>query len=216
MSAQLVIFDCDGVLVDSERIGNHVMAQYVSELGWPMGVDEALHRFKGYATDQIWSEITNHLGHPLPDNVEQAFRQRQLAAVRDVQIIDGVMPLLSALPIPYCVASNGPHTKMHVTLGAVGLLERFGGKIFSRFDVGRAKPAPDLLLHAAQMMGAQPRTCIVIDDSPIGVEAACAADMIPVGFAGTQTADATALARAGAAHVITHMSEAASLVDLVN
>lgn len=205
---RLVIFDCDGVLVDSETICNEVLAEVVTELGWPMTLEEALDRFKGLAIGDIWARVGEQRGSPISDEENVRFRTRQLAALRArVRAVPGIVELLDSLAVPCCVASNGPPEKMEATLGATGLLPRFAGRMFSVTEVARPKPHPDLFLHAAERMSEPPDTTLVVEDSPMGVRAALSAGMRVVGFAGTITADADVLRRAGARSVITDIRD---------
>ena len=133
MRPALVIFDCDGVLVDTGSVDTRVLSEIVTAAGWPMSPAEVNRRFKGMASVKIWAQVAAELGRPLRPDIEEQFRQRQLLALEgEVQLVAGVEALLDALPIPYCVASNGPHRKMEATLGATGLLRRFEGRVFSR------------------------------------------------------------------------------------
>ncbi len=208
MQPALIIFDCDGVLVDTGSVDTRVLSEIVTEAGWPMSPAEVNSRFKGMASVHIWEQVAAKLGQPLRPDMEERFRERQLLALEgEVQPVAGVGALLDALPIPYCVASNGPHRKMQATLGATALLDRFQGRVFSRTEVPRPKPAPDLFLHAARVMNAAPDACLVVEDSPLGIEAARLATMLPLGFAGTRTADADALAAAGAEGVIERIGD---------
>ena len=170
---ELVIFDCDGVLVDSEIVSNQVLADVVTELGWTMALEETIRRFKGRAMTDIWTEIEGHLDITITRKIDDDFRTRQLRALAlKVEPIEGVRETLDALRVPFCVASNGPHEKMRTTLGATGLLSAFEGRMFSRVDVERGKPYPDLFLHAARTLDAATEGCIVLEDSPLGIEAA--------------------------------------------
>lgn len=208
LPAELVIFDCDGVLVDSEVVSNEVLGEVLGELGWVVGLEEAIARFKGRAMTEIWQEAERHLGIQVTREIDSGFRSRQLAALAArVGCVEGVREVLDALPIPFCVASNGPHEKMRITLGATGLLGSFEGRMFSRVDVRRGKPHPDLFLHTAHTLGVRPERCWVVEDSPLGIEAARRAGMRAIGFAGGSTGDAESLAKAGAAPVLLKMSE---------
>jgi HAD superfamily hydrolase (TIGR01509 family) len=210
---ELVIFDCDGVLVDSEVISNEVLGHVVTELGWPMTREQAIRRFRGRVMPEIWREVEAELGIAIGPAIDAEFRARQLAALaRDVRPVEFVHELLAALTVPFCVASNGPHEKMRTTLGATGLLSSFEGRIFSRVDVPQGKPAPDLFLHAARSLGAEPARCLVLDDSDLGIEAALRAGMRPIGFAGTVTADARSLADAGAEAVVSDLRDLLALL----
>jgi HAD superfamily hydrolase (TIGR01509 family) len=208
VSTALVIFDCDGVLVDSEIVSNEILGQVIAELGWPMTLEETIARFKGRSMTEIWAEVSERVGIEITPEIDRRFRSRQLEALAArVDPIPGVRALLDSLSVPYCVASNGPHEKMRTTLGATGLLELFEGRMFSRTEVPRAKPHPDLFLHAADSMGASAAGCVVVEDSPLGIQAALRAGMRAVGFAGTATADAEALEKAGAERVVRTIGE---------
>ena len=210
MATRLVILDCDGVLVDSEPISCGILADMATELGWPMDRAEAIARFKGKAQPRIWAAISEHLGRALPDDVEPRFRATQFARLRsECQVVPGAGELLDGLEgqgMPYCVASNGPHNKMRVTLGGAALLERFEGRIFSREDVQNPKPAPDLFLHAARALGAEPAETVVVEDSPLGVQAARAAGMRVLGFTGTAPEERTRLEQAGAEAILERLT----------
>jgi len=170
----LVIFDCDGVLVDTERIAVRIDVIVLAELGWPMTEAEVVERFMGRSDEEMTAEIEAHLGRRLPASWEAPFRHLYRQAFE----------ALDAIAIPTCVASSGTHEKIRFTLGLTGLYERFAGRIFSVGDVARGKPAPDLFLHAAGRMGVPPAQCAVVEDSRYGVEAARAAGMRAFGYAG--------------------------------
>ena len=183
----LVIFDCDGVLVDSERLAVRVEARLLAELGWPLGEDEILERFVGRSDAHQLAEIEAALGRAVPD-----WPARYGAALRDaftaeLVAVDGVVAALDDLSLPTCVASSGTIEKVRFTLGLTGLLERFDGRISSATEVAEGKPAPDLFLHAAAAMGVAPAACVVVEDSAAGVEAARRAGMRCLGYAGGLT-----------------------------
>ncbi|MEM7730580.1 MAG: HAD family hydrolase [Pseudomonadota bacterium] len=182
----LVIFDCDGVLVDSEPLSNAVMAEHITRLGWPMDGTAAMARFKGRTMAQVHAAVEAHLGRTLDPVWRDGFHRDQEARMRlELRAVPGVAALIGrvhAAGLASCVASQGRHEKMAVSLGATGLLETFRGRIFSAVDVARPKPFPDLFLHAAARMGASPGRCIVIEDSPTGLEAARAAGMRVIGY----------------------------------
>lgn len=194
---ELVIFDCDGVLVDSEPIANRVLAEALSEIGLATTIESSMQDYMGRSWTACVEIFEDRLGRPLPPEFENRFWTRAEAALRaELQPVPGIHEVLARIPTPICVASSGRPEKMRVTLGVTGLLPRFEGRIFSALDVARAKPWPDLFLHAAARMGAAPATCVVVEDSPRGVEAGVAAGMRVLGFAGRT--DATALEAAGA------------------
>ena len=181
----LVIFDCDGVLVDTERIAVRIDVIVLAELGWPMTEAEVVERFMGRSDEEMTAEIEAHLGRRLPASWEAPFRHLYRQAFEaELEPVAGVVEALDAIAIPTCVASSGTHEKIRFTLGLTGLYERFAGRIFSVGDVARGKPAPDLFLHAAGRMGVPPAQCAVVEDSRYGVEAARAAGMRAFGYAG--------------------------------
>jgi len=181
----LVIFDCDGVLVDTERIAVRIDVIVLTELGWPMTEAEVVERFMGRSDEEMTAEIEAHLGRRLPASWEEPFRHLYRQAFEaELEPVAGVVEALDAIAIPTCVASSGTHEKIRFTLGLTGLYERFAGRIFSVSDVARGKPAPDLFLHAAGRMGVPPAQCAVVEDSRYGVEAARAAGMRAFGYAG--------------------------------
>jgi HAD superfamily hydrolase (TIGR01509 family) len=186
---ELVILDCDGVLVDSERLAIQVDVRVLAELGWPLSEQEVIDRFVGRSHEVMVAEIEAHLGRRLADGGEDPFQARyRQAFAAGLTPVDGVVEALEQIAIPTCVASSGSHAKMRYTLGLTGLYDRFAGRIFSASEVARGKPAPDLFLYAAGRMGADPAACAVVEDSRYGVEAARAAGMLALGFAGGVTA----------------------------
>jgi len=181
----LVIFDCDGVLVDTERIAVRIDVAVLAELGWKMSEAEVIERFMGKSDDAMTREIEAHTGRKLPESWEAPFRHLYREAfAAELTPVPGVVEALDAITLPTCVASSGTHEKIRYTLGLTGLYDRFAGRIFSVDDVRRGKPAPDLFLHAAGRMGAAPERCVVVEDSPYGVQAARAAGMRAFGYAG--------------------------------
>jgi HAD superfamily hydrolase (TIGR01509 family) len=189
MRPELVIFDCDGVLVDSERIAVRVDAVVLGRLGWELTEAEIIERFMGRSEAYMVGEIEAQLGRPLGAGWDDEFLplyREALAA--ELEPVDGVVEALDAITAPTCVASSSTHERLRFTLGLTGLLERFEGRIFSAADVANGKPAPDLFLHAAAALGADPARCAVIEDSRYGVEAARAAGMHAFGYAGGLTA----------------------------
>jgi HAD superfamily hydrolase (TIGR01509 family) len=187
-SIELVILDCDGVLVDSERLAVRVDVRVLAALGWVLTEQEVIDRFVGRSDAFFVSEIEAHLGRRLPRDWEEPFQHlyRDLFAA-ELKPVDGVVEALDQITLPTCIASSGSHEKMRYTLGLTGLYDRFAGRIFSVTEVTRGKPAPDLFLHAAARMGVDPAACAVVEDSRYGVEAARAAGMLALGFAGGLT-----------------------------
>jgi HAD superfamily hydrolase (TIGR01509 family) len=184
----LVIFDCDGVLVDSERIAVRVDAVVLARLGWELSEAEIIERFMGRSEAYMVGEIEAALGRPLPVDWDAEFVPLYREALEaELEPVDGVVEALDAIATPTCVASSSTHERLRFTLGLTGLLERFDGRIFSAADVANGKPAPDLFLHAAATLDADPSRCAVVEDSRYGVEAARAAGMRAFGFAGGLT-----------------------------
>ena len=184
----LVLFDCDGVLVDSERLAVRVDVQVLASLGWHLTEAEVVERFVGKSDAHMKREVEAHLGRGLPDGWDHAFRDAYLDAFRrELRPVEGVVEALDRIAVTACVASSGSHEKMRFTLGLTGLLDRFAGRIFSATEVANGKPAPDLFLHAAARMGADPSRCAVVEDSRFGVAAARAAGMASFGYAGGLT-----------------------------
>jgi HAD superfamily hydrolase (TIGR01509 family) len=187
----LVIFDCDGVLVDSERLAVRIDVQVLAAMGWSLTEDEVVERFVGRSDAHMTRELATHLGRELPEGWDDEFAALYRTTFEDeLEPVPGVVAALDRIDLmalPTCVASSGSHDKMRFTLGRTGLLDRFAGRIFSAAEVARGKPAPDLFLHAARRMGADPGRCAVVEDSAPGVAAALAAGMDPYGYAGGVT-----------------------------
>ena len=187
----LVIFDCDGVLVDTERLAIRLEVQLLSELGWELTEAEIVERFVGISDGAMQQAIVEHTGRPLPDGWNEAvrprYRQAYAAELAPVPGVVDVLDRLDAAGIPTCVASSGTHELMAFTLGLTGLDHRFAGRIFSATEVTHGKPAPDLFLHAAEQMGVDPARCTVIEDSEPGVDAGVAAGMRVLAFGGGVT-----------------------------
>jgi HAD superfamily hydrolase (TIGR01509 family) len=182
---QLVIFDCDGVLVDSERLSVRVEAEYLAELGWPLTEAEIVERFMGQSDEYMDEAIEAQLGSRLPGDWKAQFHRRYREAFAAHLVpVDGVVEALDQITAPTCVASSGSHDKLRFTLGHTGLYERFEGRIFSGYEVANNKPAPDLFLHAAARMGAEPAHTAVVEDTLYGLMAARAAGMPAFGYAG--------------------------------
>jgi HAD superfamily hydrolase (TIGR01509 family) len=187
----LIVFDCDGVLVDSERLSIRVDAMFLDRLGWPMGEVEIVERFVGRSDADMRAVIEEHLGGPIPADIDEEFdRLYRETFEAELTPVDGIVEALDAIVaagIPICVASSGGHAKIKRSLELTGLTQFFGDRIFSASDVAHGKPAPDLFLHAASRMGAAPARCAVIEDSAFGVDAAIAAGMLAFAYAGGVT-----------------------------
>ncbi|MFF7891490.1 HAD family hydrolase [Streptomyces sp. NPDC007907] len=213
MRHDLVIFDNDGVLVDSEPISNRLLAAYLTELGHPTTYEESIRDYMGSAMHRIHELVLERSGQRLPDNFDDVFHARVFAAFElELVAVTGasqVLEKLAADGVPYCVASSGSHERIRVAHRATGLERWFDEeRIFSSQDVGRGKPAPDLFLYAAERMGVAPERCVVVEDSPLGVRAALAAGMDVYGF----TAMTTAEKLAGARRLFSDMGELPDLL----
>lgn len=183
MASNLVIFDCDGVLVDSEPISNRVFRDMLGEIGLSLTLEYMYEHFVGLSMPACMELVSQLRAQPVPADFLDQVQQRTEEALRaHVQPMPGIHDVLDGLRLPYCVASSGAHSKIRTTLGATGLVERFHGRIFSAQDVARSKPAPDLFLHAAATLGHAPDRCLVIEDTPTGVRAGVAAGMRVLGF----------------------------------
>jgi HAD superfamily hydrolase (TIGR01509 family) len=183
-SAELVIFDCDGVLVDSERLAVKVDVVLLGELGWPLSEAEVIERFVGRSDRDTRAAIETHLGRKLPAGWQKTLTARYHEAfAAELAPVAGIQEALDRITLPTCIASSGTHEHLRYTLSLTGLYERFAGRIFSAQDVARGKPAPDLFLYAAATMSAEPAACVVVEDSRSGVEAARAAGMRVLAFA---------------------------------
>jgi len=180
----LLIFDCDGVLVDSEPLACRIDAEYLTELGYPFTAEEIVLRFVGVSLKDMAARIEAEHGRPLPTDFGARLTRRILDRFEtELQPVRGVRDAVLALPHRRCVASSSTPDRIALSLRAAGLADLFGD-LFSAVEVKRGKPAPDLFLHAAARMGAAPEECVVIEDSAFGVRAARAAGMRVIGFAG--------------------------------
>ena len=185
---ELVVFDCDGVLVDSEVLAVQVDQLVLADLGWALGRDEIVARFVGRSEADFVAAVEAQLGIELGEGWDRKYDPWYRSAFESgLAAVDGVEEALDNLRLPYCVASSGSHAKMRRTLGQTGLWHRFEGRIFSATEVARGKPAPDLFLHAAGTLGTEPERCAVVEDSAHGVQAARAAGMHVFAYAGGVT-----------------------------
>jgi len=185
---ELVIFDCDGVLVDKERIVTRVDAGVLATLGWSLSEAEIIDRFVGRSTKFKIEQIETYLGRSLStqwrDNLDSLYRE---AVAAELAPVDGVVEALDQIEILACVASNGRPQTIQYSLELTGLYQRFQGHIFSASEVAQGKPAPDLFLYAAKKIGVIPPRCVVVEDSQYGVQAARAAGMRVFAYAGGLT-----------------------------
>lgn len=209
---RLLIFDCDGVLVDSEPLANRVLHTALEDLGLAMDPEETTARFKGLSLDSCVALIERMLARKVPESFLPDLERRTREAFgQSLQPVAGVAVLLEKLTTPFCVASSGSHVKIRHSLELTGLGHWFPeDAIFSADDVSRGKPAPDLFLFAARRLGFRPADCIVIEDSVPGVTAARRAGMRVFGY-GERTSPRQL--RAAGATVFTRMHELADLVS---
>jgi HAD superfamily hydrolase (TIGR01509 family) len=168
-----ILFDCDGVLVDSEVIGNQVLLNMTAKYGLKISLNEAYKKFNGRSLKDCFLQIEQLINQPLPENFEIAYRKKSFEAfATQIKPVKGVLKFLNSLTIPYCVASSGPVEKIQLTLKTAGLIDKFENKIFSSYQINSWKPDPGIFLHAAQEMGFSVNECIVIEDSIAGIIAA--------------------------------------------
>ncbi|GAA1925316.1 HAD family hydrolase [Streptomyces durmitorensis] len=213
MRYDLVIFDNDGILVDSEPLSNTILAAYLTELGHPTTYEDSLRDYMGAAVHRVHDLVLERSGQRLPEDFDVTFHARVFAAFeRELEPVAGAVDVLEKLVaggVPYCLASSGSHERIRVGHRRTGLDRWFGDeRIFSSEDVGRGKPAPDLFLYAAERMGVAPEKCVVVEDSPLGVRAAVAAGMDVYGF----TAMTPAERLSGATELFGDMGELADLL----
>jgi HAD superfamily hydrolase (TIGR01509 family) len=216
LSVELVIFDCDGVLVDSEVISCRAHADVLTRHGYPIDAEQVFHRFLGRSTRQANLEIEAELGRSLPDAYHSDLQDELFRLFdADLQAVPHIHDALEAIAQPVCVASSGSQQRMRVSLGRAGLYDRFAPNIFSAAQVARGKPAPDLFLFAASEMKAAPERCVVIEDSVAGVTGAVAAGMTVFGFCGgshCRPGHSETLRAAGAAFTFGDMRQLPALI----
>jgi HAD superfamily hydrolase (TIGR01509 family) len=204
----LLAFDCDGVLVDSEPITCGVLADMLNELGWRISLEETIAAFVGKSILEEMKMIERQIGKPVsPDFYLNFIERRNRGLAESIEAVRGVHTAIEEIArreLPMCVASGADRAKMHLTLGRTGLLPWFEGKLFSGMEVPRSKPAPDVYLLAAQTMGADPARCVVVEDTPTGVAAGVAAGMTVLGYA--ERMNPQALLAAGASEVFADMA----------
>lgn len=195
MTPRLVIFDCDGVLVDSEKLGNGVLVEALNALGYQVSAAETETRFRGMRLAVCLDILERESGIPLPDSFEADLRQRMAAAFRThLQPVEGAAKLIRSMRIPFCVASSGPRAKIEGNLRTTNLYSYFADAIFSAYEIGSWKPDPGLFLAAAHHFSIAPRDCIVVEDSFVGVSAGKAANMTVLGLSAASDNEAVAAA----------------------
>lgn len=218
-----VLFDCDGVLVDSERITNEVLVEMLGELGWTLSVEEAMRIFVGKMVKDEAARIAAHTGFTVNESWLAGFRARRNEALaRDLVEIPGAPAAVRAVHAAFAgrvaVASGADRHKVELQLRKVGLLEYFDGRIFSGHEMERSKPHPDVYLAAAAGLGVEPARCAVIEDTATGARAGLAAGATVFGYSPPLHADAgghdsaRALREAGVAHIFTDMADLPGLL----
>lgn len=187
LTAKLVIFDCDGVLVDSEKLTNDVLAEILSTHGIQISSDESQGRFRGMKFTKCLEILERESGIELPKSFETDFRQR-MSAIFQAQLrpVKGALRLVESLQTPFCVASSGLRRKIEENLRTTNLYSHFAGKIFSGYEINSWKPDPGLFLFAANHFGVAPEECIVVEDSHAGVSAGIAANMTVLALNSTE------------------------------
>lgn len=211
MKTELIIFDCDGVLVDSEPMSNRILMEMLQELGVEIDFEATTRAFVGRSMADCMRIIEQMLGRAAPSDFVERYDEKTFEAFRrELKPVEGVPQLLEALTTPSCVASSGSHAKMRTTLGATGLLPHFERRMFSATEVERGKPHPDLFRLAASRLGARPECSVVVEDARVGVEAGIRAGMRVYGYAPDD--DGYALAQAGA-RVFHRMEQLSELLD---
>jgi HAD superfamily hydrolase (TIGR01509 family) len=207
----LVIFDCDGVVVDSERLVFEVFGSFIRSLGVHLTDAETREQFLGRSLADCMAIVERLRGTPAPPGaLERYMAERDHVLGERVQAVEGIREVLEALTIPYCIASSGGYDKMRITLGATKLMPLFEGRLFSATEVPRAKPAPDIFLFAAERMGASAARTAVIEDTVNGVRAGCAAGMTVFGYVDLTPAER--LIEAGATRTFTQMRDLPALL----
>jgi HAD superfamily hydrolase (TIGR01509 family) len=213
LPTDLIIFDCDGVLVDSEVLSVREEVAFLREQGFDITVQDIVDRYMGISVAAMLADLEARFGRRLPKNLAETLRQRiAMVFEGELTVMPGVPALLETLPGKICVASSSAPQRLRQSLSLTGLLARFEPHIFSATQVARGKPAPDLFLFAAERMGVSPDRCLVIEDSIAGVTATRAAGMTALGFCGGShcaPGHKDRLRGAGASHVFDHMDQVA-------
>lgn len=195
MARKLVIFDCDGVLVDSEKLANGVLVEALRELGYPLSAAETEARFRGMRLATCLNILQHETGIQFPESFEADIRRRMAAAFRaHLQPVEGAAKLIRSMSAPFCVASSGPREKIEGNLRTTNLYAHFANAIFSAYEIGSWKPDPGLFLSAANHFSIAPSDCIVVEDSFVGVSAAKAANMTALGLSATSDTESVAAA----------------------
>ena len=184
MEVKCIIFDCDGVLVDTEKIGNEILLSMAAEHGFEMKIEDAYRDFNGRNLKECFEHIETAIDRKLPDSFENEYREKSFEAFKtQVKPMEGVLEFIEKLKIPYCVASSGPVEKIRLNLKVAGLLDKFEGKMYSSYQIKSWKPEPGIFLHAAKEMGFEVKDCVVLEDSKAGVKAGISGGFKVYGFA---------------------------------
>jgi HAD superfamily hydrolase (TIGR01509 family) len=217
LTPELIIFDCDGVLVDSEVISCRAHAEVLTRHGYPITSEQVFDRFLGRSTRQANLEIEAELGRSLPEDFHTQLQDELFRSFEaDLQAVPHIHAALDQIAQPFCVASSGSPQRMRVSLGRTSLHDRFAPNIFSALQVKNGKPAPDLFLFAAEQMKVSPERCLVIEDSLPGITGARAAGMTVFGFCGGShcgPGHAEALRAAGATMTFADMRELPGMIE---
>ena len=183
MLCDAVIFDCDGVLVDSERLANEVLVESLQPFGIRLTVEDAMARFCGVRMADCVAQLERLRGTPLPESFVPQLRKQMAVVFTDrLKPIEGALELLRTLSLPYCVASSAPREKIELSLSLTGLLPYLQGRMYSSYDIEDWKPSPGLFIHSARSMGIEPHRCAVVEDSWPGIQAGLAAGMTVYAF----------------------------------
>lgn len=215
----LIVFDCDGVLIDSEILASQVDCEILAEFGYEITPEELAHRFAGFTTQRIFEMVGAEIGRPIPDKViRRAERETDRRLGDEVDPIPGVHAMLDALDDPRCICSNSRPERLGISLKKAGLWDRFRPYVFSAHSVagGRGKPAPDVFLHAAKVFETDPAEAVVIEDSVAGVTGAVAAGMRVIGFTGashTWPGHADMLIDAGALTTVRRLADVPATIE---
>lgn len=211
MKYKCIIFDCDGVLVDSEAISNGVIVDMANSLGANIDLNYALENYSGTSLAFVMDDVASRINGKLPDNFVSEYRRISFERFEtDIKPVEGIVDVLEQLTVPFCVASNGPLNKMQLNLKVTGLSKYFEGSMFSAYEINSWKPDPTLFLTAAKTMGFEPQDCAVVEDSLSGVEAGIAGGFDV--FALSHTHDMDAFVEQG----VTVFSKMSELLDLLN
>ncbi|GAB3476541.1 HAD family hydrolase [Marinomonas epiphytica] len=211
-SYQAIIFDCDGVIVDTENISNQIMQDMLKELGLEVETKVIHEKFSGFTTESNLKTAATLLERPLPDSFLQVYKQRFKETIdRELKPIEGVTRVLEKIRKPIAMATNANRQEMNEKLAKIGLTERFSTR-FCVEDVAKGKPAPDLYLRAAQELKISAQSCLVIEDSLAGIKAGAGAGMTVLAYSATM--DSKAQKEAGATACFETMSELETLLDL--